>query len=78
LSNEKILEINLKDNGIGMSKAVQDQIFNFNFTTKSTEQGTGLGLNISRRFIRESGGDIILKESRAGEGATFLITIPIV
>ena len=77
VSGENI-EILVKDNGNGIAKVDQGAIFNFNFSTKGRGEGTGVGLGISRRFVRENGGDIVLEESREGEGTTFLITIPFV
>jgi two-component system NtrC family sensor kinase len=76
--SEGHIEILIKDNGNGIPKANQGAIFNFDFSTKCRGEGTGMGLGISRRFIRENGGDMVLQESREGEGTTFLITIPFV
>lgn len=75
--NGETIEIRIKDTGTGIPEEVRDAIFNFEFSTKGRAQGTGLGLGISRRFIRESGGDLVLEESTVGLGTTFLITIPI-
>lgn len=74
---DNYLEIRITDNGIGITPEIQKSIFDFHFTTKEKSQGTGLGLGISRRFIRDFGGDLVLEESAAGCGATFLITLPL-
>ena len=53
-----------------------EAIFQPFFTTKKAEHGTGLGLSISRDIIRRHNGDIQLY-SKAGEGVTFTIYLPI-
>lgn len=71
------IEIRVIDDGKGIPSADQSAIFDFGFSTKSRNEGTGMGLGISRRFVRESGGDLILEGSSVGVGATFLITLPV-
>ena len=63
------------DEGPGISPAVGRNLFVPFATTKAT--GTGLGLAISQRVIREVGGDIEVV-SRADEGATFTVLLPVV
>ncbi len=75
--NDGRIEVRLSDTGTGIAEKVRDSIFNFDFSTKGRDQGTGLGLGISRRFVRECGGDLVLEESAVGVGSTFLITIPV-
>jgi len=55
--DEKIF-IRIEDNGSGISQSNQEKLFKVNFTTKTSDEGTGLGLGISRRFIRAYDGDI--------------------
>ncbi len=69
-------EILIEDNGVGIEENHIKKLFQSQFTTKKREQGTGLGLNISRRFIRAHGGDITLEKSVPGEGAIFCVTLP--
>lgn len=71
--NSKI-EINVKDNGMGISKTIRDKIFQPFFTTKPTGQGTGLGLSMSYDIIKVHNGELIVN-STEGEGAEFLIRI---
>ncbi len=76
-NDEAAIEIRIKDNGKGIPAAIQASIFEQHFTTKGKSEGTGLGLGISRRFVREYGGELILEESREGEGTTFLVTLKV-
>jgi len=67
-----ILTLTVQDNGPGIPTEVLPQVFNPYFTTKSSRQGTGLGLNIVQRLIKQAGG-IIHVRTKAGEGTTFTI-----
>ncbi len=68
--------IHIKDNGIGISDAIKEKIFLPFFTTKPTGQGTGLGLSLSHDIILAHGGEITV-ESKEGEGAEFIISLPL-
>ncbi|TVQ76691.1 MAG: hypothetical protein EA369_09810 [Bradymonadales bacterium] len=72
-SDEKLLWVQVKDDGSGIPANIKDQIFSPYFTTK--EKGSGLGLAIVRRIIREHGGYIEVS-SEEGQGATFRVTLP--
>jgi two-component system, sporulation sensor kinase E len=65
--------ISIEDNGIGISPEHMGAIFEPYRTTKSS--GSGLGLLIVRRIIREHGGEIAL-ESRDGQGTRVIIHLP--
>jgi two-component system, NtrC family, sensor kinase len=69
------IEIIVQDNGMGISKSLQDKIFQPFFTTKPTGEGTGLGLSLSYDIVKAHGGDLKV-ESVEGEGSLFIITIP--
>ncbi len=62
------------DNGIGMDEQTVSRVFEPYFTTKAT--GTGLGLTMVYKVVKEFGGDIEV-ESFVNEGTTFTITLPI-
>jgi signal transduction histidine kinase len=71
------IQIYIEDTGIGISTENQARLFESQFTTKSPEEGTGLGLGISRRFIRGCGGDIDFVSSSPFEKTVFRIRVPI-
>jgi signal transduction histidine kinase len=70
----RVVVIRLADNGPGIPDSIQDKILQPFFTTK--EEGTGLGLSIAARILEEHGGNLDLI-SEEGEGATFVVTLPI-
>jgi PAS domain S-box-containing protein len=67
--------LTVSDNGCGMTEAVQANIFAPFFSTKLTEGGTGLGLYVCRKLIRQLGGRIDVM-STPGEGSRFSVTLP--
>jgi two-component system NtrC family sensor kinase len=71
------LALSVSDTGPGIPAHILGSIFNPFFTTKPTGKGTGLGLAVSRGIIEKHGGDIEV-ESKPGEGATFIVHLPIV
>lgn len=68
------LRISVSDTGTGIPEELLTKIFEPYFTTKKS--GTGLGLTITFKIIKEHSGDISL-ESKEGEGSTFTIHLPI-
>jgi len=64
------------DSGEGIAPANLAKIFDPFFTTKPEGKGVGLGLAVSYGIIEAHGGDIEVK-SKPGEGATFLVTLPL-
>ena len=67
------LLISVSDSGLGLPVGEVDRIFDAFFTTK--EQGTGMGLSISRRIIESHGGHLWAC-ANTGRGATFQFTLP--
>ena len=65
---------NVSDNGVGMDEATQAKVFTPFFSSKG-EHGTGLGLFISNRILKQHGGGITLT-SEPGSGTRFCIKIP--
>jgi signal transduction histidine kinase len=78
LSSEdgKWLEISITDTGIGITEELKKRIFDPFFTTKKMGEGTGLGLPICEKIIKEHSGRIEV-ESEVGKGSRFSIFIPV-
>ena len=70
----KTFKIHVSDSGIGMSPEIQEKLFQVFFSTKGSK-GTGLGLAVSYKIIKEHGGNISV-ESEKGKGTKFTITLP--
>ncbi|MCK5204154.1 MAG: PAS domain-containing sensor histidine kinase, partial [Desulfobacterales bacterium] len=75
-SGPQAITVEISDTGTGIPDALLERIFEPFFTTKKVGQGTGLGLSISYGIIQECKGSI-QAVSRKGEGAGFIIKIPI-
>jgi signal transduction histidine kinase len=76
LVNQQV-QIQIADNGAGMTPEVQQKIFNQVFTTKAVGKGTGLGLSIAQQIVQEKHGGKITFTSDAGKGTEFTIFLPI-
>lgn len=72
--SEDIFILCVADNGIGMDEETAHRVFEPYFTTKAN--GTGLGLTMVYKIIKEFSGDISL-QSYPGEGTVFTISLPI-
>ncbi len=70
-----IIEIEVLDNGLGISDEIKDKIFQPFFTTKPTGQGTGLGLSLAYDIVKAHGGSIEVS-SPDGKGSAFTIILP--
>ena len=70
------VELTVSDNGPGISEDIKDKIFQPFFTTKSTGEGTGLGLSLSYDIMKAHGGNLRLV-SKPGAGTAFIVYIPI-
>jgi C4-dicarboxylate-specific signal transduction histidine kinase len=70
------VEIAFVDTGHGIPSGLERRIFDPFFTTKEVGKGTGLGLSITYGIVKEHGGTISVV-SPPGEGATFLIHLPL-
>src|SRR2546422_179394 len=70
------VEVSLADTGHGIPSGLEQRIFDPFFTTKEVGKGTGLGLSITYGIVKEHGGTISVA-STPGEGATFLIQLPL-
>jgi CheY-like chemotaxis protein len=66
----------VRDNGLGMTPAVRERIFEPFYTTKQVGKGTGLGLATVWHLVTEAGGRVEL-ESTPGEGSVFRVLLPV-
>jgi signal transduction histidine kinase len=71
--DDRDVTVSFRDTGLGMSAEQLAHLFEPYRTTK--EHGTGLGLMISARIVRDHGG-VISAQSKEGEGTVFTVTIP--
>ena len=71
---DKFIWVDIKDNGPGISEENLPHIFSPFFTTKN--HGTGLGLAVCHRIVKEHGG-MIRVESRMNGGTTFKVSLPV-
>jgi PAS domain S-box-containing protein len=75
--DKNVLELSIKDRGLGIDEKDQRRLFERFFRATNVEniQGTGLGLNIVSKYVELMHGKIDF-ESKLNEGTTFIITIP--
>jgi signal transduction histidine kinase len=66
--------IEVADNGVGIDKDLKNHVFEDLFTSKG-DKGTGLGLMVTQKIMREHGGSITFR-SRPSQGTTFVVTFP--
>jgi signal transduction histidine kinase len=69
------LIIHIEDNGIGISEAYQDKVFDMFFRASSRSAGTGLGLYIVKETVEKLEGSVKVV-SAVGKGSTFSVTLP--
>ncbi|MBI5213562.1 MAG: HAMP domain-containing histidine kinase [Nitrospirae bacterium] len=79
-AGEDCVEISVKDNGIGISPEDRKKLFQpfqqLETTLKKKHAGTGLGLNLCKKFVELHGGSIRV-ESEVGKGSKFIFVIPV-
>jgi two-component system sensor histidine kinase VicK len=73
-NNNQVVVI-VKDTGTGIDPEIYPRLFS-KFATKS-EEGTGLGLYISKKIVEAHGGKIWAQNNPDGKGTTFYFTLPI-
>jgi histidine kinase len=70
-----MVQVEVRDTGMGIPSHVIGKIFEPFFTTKEVGKGTGLGLSISYQIITDFGGTIRAVSSQEGSGASFIISL---
>lgn len=69
-----VARVTVTDNGVGIPDSEVDSIFQVFASTKGS-RGTGLGLPVSQKIVREHGGKIVV-DSAVGRGSTFAVELP--
>jgi two-component system sensor kinase FixL len=77
-TTSQLYEITVQDNGIGFDEAYREKIFAVfqRLHGRNDYEGTGIGLAVCRRITDRHGGTITAK-SKVGQGATFIVTLPV-
>lgn len=67
----------IRDNGIGIDPAHQQQVFDLFERLNPETPGTGIGLALVRRIIEMHGGEVWVESAGPGQGSTFCFTLPV-
>ena len=70
-----LVQLTVSDNGPGIPAEILPKIFQPYFTTKDARQGTGLGLNIVQRLVKEGGGALHV-QTAPDQGTAFTLYLP--
>jgi signal transduction histidine kinase len=78
VSSGELYELSVEDNGVGFDQKYVDRIFNpfQRLHGRGEYEGTGIGLAICRKIAERHGGSITATSS-PGQGATFVVTLPV-
>ncbi|MEO5328608.1 MAG: PAS domain S-box protein [Magnetococcus sp. THC-1_WYH] len=72
---EEWLEISVTDNGIGLNEAQRSTLFSYGVSSKS--RGSGFGLHSCANFVQHLGGTITCHSDGPGQGARFVVRLPL-
>jgi len=70
------IQVSVADNGKGIPPEYLQRIFEPFYTTKAPGRGTGLGLSVSNRIVKQHGGSIRVN-SQVGAGSEFIVILPV-
>ncbi len=73
---DDMAQIEIQDNGPGMSEAIRQRVFEPFFTTKPPGKGTGLGLSVSYMIVKNNHHGTMKIQSEPGKGTSFIIRLP--
>ena len=71
------VEVRVADNGPGLAPGARGRVFEPFFTTRPTGEGTGLGLSLAYDIVTEGHGGRLEYADAPGDGATFVVTLPV-
>lgn len=74
---QQTIEVKISDNGMGVRPEIKDKIFQPFYTTKSTGEGTGLGLSLAYDIITKGHDGTLTFDSEHMVGSTFSISLPL-
>lgn len=74
-AGDNCVEISIIDNGPGIPPSIREEVFQ-PFVTYGKEGGTGLGLAVVQKIVRDHGGEVIIAAT-GGTGTTFKLTLPL-
>jgi len=72
-----VATLTVRDNGCGMTAEVQERLFEPFFSQRRQALGTGLGMSITYRIVKEHDGDIEVYSAGPGKGSTVSVTLPL-
>jgi signal transduction histidine kinase len=75
-SGDRVVILEISDNGHGIAPADANRLFDPFFTTKATGVGTGLGLSVARRIVELHGGELSLENRTKEPGAVARLILP--
>lgn len=75
-ASRRSVEIEVRDDGVGVPEELRERIFELFFTTKEVGKGTGQGLAFAQATVQKHRGTIALR-SEVGKGTAFVVRLPI-
>jgi signal transduction histidine kinase/FixJ family two-component response regulator len=75
LGGKQVVRVTIEDDGPGIHRRLWDRIFELGFTTR--DEGSGLGLYISRSLIEDQGGRLFVSDSRVLWGTSITVELPV-
>jgi signal transduction histidine kinase len=73
---DRVVILDIIDNGTGIDKGDVNRLFDPFFTTKATGLGTGLGLSVAKKIVALHGGSLTLENREDGNGAMARLILP--
>ena len=73
---QRIMEIKVHDNGVGIKNEIREKIFKTSISKKSGDKGTGIGLLMASTIVQSYGGNIRI-ESTSSQGTIMVISLPL-
>ncbi len=75
-ADKEVAKLAVRDNGCGMTAEVQQHLFEPFYSRRRHSQGTGLGMSITYRIVKEHDGEIEVYSAGPGKGSPVTVTLP--